>query len=141
LEHNNRPMAGEADERFELAGGPFAPTAARLAIDGLDDRLDSVLLSDVRLLVSEVVTNSVRHAGAGPDDSITMEVAIRPEVVRIEVSDFGEGFEPPTPNPDPDDDSGWGLFLVEQIADRWGVSSEGGTSVWFELARPQQQAA
>jgi anti-sigma regulatory factor (Ser/Thr protein kinase) len=141
LDHNNGASAGDVDERFELAGGAYAPTAARLAIDGLDDRLDSVLLSDVRLLVSEVVTNSVKHAGAGPDDSITMEVAIRPEVVRIEVSDFGEGFEPPTPNPDPDDDSGWGLFLVEQIADRWGVSSEGGTSVWFELARPQQQAA
>jgi anti-sigma regulatory factor (Ser/Thr protein kinase) len=100
-----------------------------------------VLLSDVRLLVSEVVTNSVKHAGAGPDDSITMEVVIRSDVVRIEVSDFGEGFEPPTPNPDPDQDAGWGLFLVEQIADRWGVRSEGGTSVWFELARPEQQAA
>jgi anti-sigma regulatory factor (Ser/Thr protein kinase) len=134
-------MGGEEAERFELAGGPYAPTAARLAIDGLDNRLDSVLLSDVRLLVSEVVTNSVKHAGAGPEDSITMEVVIRADAVRIEVSDFGEGFEPPTPNPDPDQDAGWGLFLVEQIADRWGVRSEGGTSVWFELARPDAQAA
>ena len=134
-------MAGEVAERFELAGGAYAPTAARLAIDGLDDRLDSVLLSDVRLLVSEVVTNSVKHAGAGPDDSITMAVVIRPDVVRIEVSDLGEGFEPSTSDPDPEQDSGWGLFLVEQIADRWGVRSEGGTSVWFELGRPQQQAA
>jgi anti-sigma regulatory factor (Ser/Thr protein kinase) len=141
LEHDNGSAGGEVAERFELAGGTYAPTAARLAIDGLDDRLDSVLLSDVRLLVSEVVTNSVRHAGAGPEDSITMDVVIRPDVVRIEVSDFGEGFEPPTPNPDPDQDAGWGLFLVEQIADRWGVRSEGGTSVWFELGRPEQQAA
>ena len=141
MEQDNRPMAGEVAERFELAGGAYAPTAARLAIDGLDDRLDSVLLSDVRLLVSEVVTNSVKHAGAGPDDSITMEVVIRPDAVRIEVSDLGDGFEQPTPNPDPEQDSGWGLFLVEQIADDWGVRSEGGTSVWFELSRPQSAAA
>jgi anti-sigma regulatory factor (Ser/Thr protein kinase) len=141
LEHNNRPMAGNVEERFELAGGAYAPTAARLAIDGLDDRLDPVLLSDVRLLVSEVVTNSVKHAGAGPDDSITMDVVIRTDVVRIEVSDLGEGFEPSTPDPDPDEDSGWGLFLVEQIADRWGVRGDGGTSVWFELARPEAAAA
>ena len=128
-------MAGEKVERFELAGGPYAPTAARLAIDGLDDRLDAVMLSDVRLLVSEVVTNSVKHAGAGEDDSITMEVTIRPDAVRIVVKDLGEGFEPPTPAPDLEQDAGWGLFLVEQIADGWGVHTEDGTCVWFELSR------
>ena len=129
-------MAGGTAERFELAGGPYAPTAARLAIDGLDDRLESVLLSDVRLLVSEVVTNSVKHAGAGPEESITMEVQIRPEAVRIEVSDLGAGFEPEEPSPDEDQDAGWGLFLVDQIADSWGVRTEDGTCVWFELSRP-----
>jgi anti-sigma regulatory factor (Ser/Thr protein kinase) len=128
-------MAGESAERFELAGGPYAPTAARLAIDGLENRLDSVMLSDVRLLVSEVVTNSVKHAGAGPDESITMEVTIRPEAVRIEVFDLGKGFEPPIPAPEAGQDSGWGLYLVEQLADSWGVREQGGTCVWFELSR------
>ena len=93
------------------------------------------MLSDVRLLVSEVVTNSVKHANAGPEDSITMEVVIRPELVRIEVRDIGNGFEAVTPSPDTDQDSGWGLFLVDQLADRWGVRNEDGTCVWFELSR------
>ena len=141
LEQQERPGAEDTGERFELAGGAYAPTAARLAIDGLYDRLDPVMLSDVRLLVSEVVTNSVKHAGAGPDDSITMEVMIRPELVRIEVRDLGDGFEPPTPSPDTDKDSGWGLFLGEQLADGWGVREEGGTCVWFELSRRRAAAA
>ena len=138
MEQQERP-GGDIAERFELAGGAYAPTAARLAIDGLDDRLDPVMLSDVRLLVSEVVTNSVKHAGAGPDESITMEVTISPDAVRIEVRDLGEGFEPPTPSTDTEKDSGWGLFLVEQLADDWGVRAESGTCVWFELS--QRQAA
>jgi anti-sigma regulatory factor (Ser/Thr protein kinase) len=140
LEQQDRPTAGEVAESFELAGGPYAPTAARLAIDGLDDRLDEIMLSDVRLLVSEVVTNSVKHAKAGPDDSITMDVEIRPDVVRITVRDLGEGFEAGTPSPDAEQDSGWGLFLVDQLADRWGVRGDEGTCVWFELSRRQQAA-
>jgi anti-sigma regulatory factor (Ser/Thr protein kinase) len=135
LEQQQPPMAGETAERFELAGGPYAPTAARLAIDGLENHLDHVMLSDVRLLVSEVVTNSVKHAGAGPEESITMEVTIRPEAVRIEVFDLGEGFDPPNPTPEIDQDSGWGLFLVEQLAESWGVREQDGTCVWFELSR------
>jgi anti-sigma regulatory factor (Ser/Thr protein kinase) len=126
---------------FELAGGPYAPTAARLAVDGLDVHLDSVLLNDLRLLVSEVISNSVRHAGVGAEDSLELEVAISDDTVRVAVTDPGAGFEPESPSPDLDDVSGWGLYLVEQLSDRWGVAREKGTRVWFEISRPQHSGA
>jgi anti-sigma regulatory factor (Ser/Thr protein kinase) len=125
-----------ATERdFELAGGPYAATAARLALDNLDAELDPVLAQDLRLLVTEAVKNSVQHAGVGPEDSIGLKIAVRPQTVRIEVTDDGPGFEPDASRPDEDEVSGWGLFLIDQLADRWGVVHESGTTVWFEVAR------
>ena len=58
---------------FELAGGPYAVTAARLALAEIDDMLDESQAFDVRLLVSELVTNSVQHAKVGPDESIALK--------------------------------------------------------------------
>ena len=55
---------------FELAGGPYAVTAARLALAEIGDLLDESQAFDVRLLVSELVTNAVQHAQVGPEDSI-----------------------------------------------------------------------
>jgi anti-sigma regulatory factor (Ser/Thr protein kinase) len=125
-----------ATERdFELAGGPYAATAARLALDNLDAELDPVLAQDLRLLVTEAVKNSVQHAGVGPEDSIGLKIAVRPQTVRIEVTDDGPGFEPDASRPDEDEVSGWGLFLIDQLADRWGVMHDNGTTVWFEVAR------
>jgi anti-sigma regulatory factor (Ser/Thr protein kinase) len=84
-----------ATERdFELAGGPYAATAARLALDNLDAELDPVLAQDLRLLVTEAVKNSVQHADVGPEDSIGLKISLGSDVVRIEVSDEGPGFEP-----------------------------------------------
>jgi anti-sigma regulatory factor (Ser/Thr protein kinase) len=89
--------------------------------------------TDATLLLSEVVTNSVRHAGLGDDDAI--EVVLEAgEVLRVEVRDRGTGFDFAEPEPDPDRPSGWGLYLVEQLADRWGVEKGPPTTVWFELS-------
>jgi anti-sigma regulatory factor (Ser/Thr protein kinase) len=125
----------EPEIRFELAGGPYAVTAARLALADLDSKLDPSTAFDVRLLVSELVTNSVQHASVGPDDSIRLKVGIGEASVRVEVSDDGPGFEPGEPAPDSQTDSGWGLFLVNQLADRWGVEPKDEGCVWFEIDR------
>jgi anti-sigma regulatory factor (Ser/Thr protein kinase) len=124
----------ESDTSFELAGGPYAVTAARLALADLDSRLDTALAFDVRLLVSELVTNSVQHARVAAEDSIVLVLAISDETVRVVVRDEGPGFEPPASPPPDDADKGWGLFLVEQLADSWGVG-DGGKGVWFEIRR------
>jgi anti-sigma regulatory factor (Ser/Thr protein kinase) len=89
----------------------------------------------VQLLVSELVTNAVRHAGLGPKDVIRLVVELRRRALRVEVHDPGGGFEPGPPSPDPSRPSGWGLYLVNELADRWGVDSKRRTQVWFELDR------
>jgi anti-sigma regulatory factor (Ser/Thr protein kinase) len=121
----------EPDIRFELAGGPYAVTAARLALADLDSTLDPSTAFDIRLLVSELVTNSVQHASVSAEDSIRLHVDVRGQTVRVEVTDNGPGFEPVDPVPDTTTDSGWGLFLVNQLADRWGVDRK--NCVWFEI--------
>jgi anti-sigma regulatory factor (Ser/Thr protein kinase) len=124
----------ESDMSFELAGGPYAVTAARLALADLDSHLGPSVAFDVRLLVSELVTNSVQHAQVAAEDSIVLTVSLGDKTVRIEVRDEGPGFEPPAAPPPDDADAGWGLFLVEQLADDWGVG-EAGKGVWFEIRR------
>jgi anti-sigma regulatory factor (Ser/Thr protein kinase) len=121
---------------YELTGGPYAVTAARLALSEFDELVDESLAFDVRLLVSELVTNSVRHAQVGPEASILLRVAVADEHVRVEVADSGPGFEPPVHDPTAEiaRESGWGLFFVTQLADRWGVDRDDGR-VWFEIAR------
>jgi anti-sigma regulatory factor (Ser/Thr protein kinase) len=128
---------------FELAGGPYAVTASRLALAGLEDRLDPNVLFDIRLLVSELVTNCVKHAAVGPEDSIVLTVDIQDHHVRVSVADQGPGFEPPqkpVSEEAAEAGSGWGLFLVDQLSDGWGVERQGGATVWFELGRQREDA-
>ena len=122
------------DMSFELAGGPYAVTAARLALAEIDEALDEGQAFDVRLLVSELVTNSVQHAKVGPDDSIGLKLSIT-DVIRVEIADHGPGFEPPADASDVDRDRGWGLFFVSQLASRWGVERGDPGCVWFEIDR------
>jgi anti-sigma regulatory factor (Ser/Thr protein kinase) len=123
------------DLSFELAGGPYAVTAARLALAEIDDVLDESQAFDVRLLVSELVTNSVQHARVGPQESIVLKLAVGDECVRVEITDDGPGFEPPDDPTDVERDRGWGLFFVAQLASRWGVDPGDSGCVWFELDR------
>ena len=88
----------------------------------------------LRLLVSELVTNSIRHAAAA-ESPVGLAVRIAAQTIRVEVHDGGAGFTPGTPTPRGADGGfgGYGLFLVERMASRWGVEIDHGTRVWFEL--------
>lgn len=108
---------------------------ARRFVDTILEQWDcQALLDDVQLLVSELVTNAVVHAGSDA------QVAVRllPDALRIEVVDREPEPLPAPKRPSrPDAESGRGLFLVEQLAAAWGVEPfDGGKSVWFEVARP-----
>lgn len=118
---------------LRLNPGPEAVPAARRALDGLNGLIRRAVWEDLRLLVTEVVTNGVRHASdRGP---VSVSVSVDDERVRVEVSDCGRGFSPAAaPMPRSDGSGGWGLQLVDRVASRWGVSVDGGTCVWFELA-------
>lgn len=129
----------------EFEAGPTAAASARNALLALDGRVEEGLLADVRLLVSELVTNSVRHSGARAGDTVQMQVQVTPSTVRVEVADGGRGFEPTPRDADRSRPGGWGLYLVNDLADRWGVARNHLTRVWFEMdqgpARGQQAPA
>ena len=109
-----------------------APGSARRVLSDLNGSIDQELVADLRLLVSELVTNSLRHTGSA---RIHLEVWRSDDVVRVDVTDHGAGFDVPGP-PQPGKVSGWGLFMVDRLADRWGVETNGATRVWFEFVRP-----
>jgi anti-sigma regulatory factor (Ser/Thr protein kinase) len=123
--------------RFEvdLARDPDSAAEARRALGEVSDHLSPRRLEDAQLLVSELVTNAIRHAGLGDDDVIKLVVVAADRSLRIEVCDTGRGFEVAEPDPDPARPSGWGLYLVRELADRWGVDQDQQTRVWFELDR------
>ncbi len=118
-----------------LPASPEAASVARHALDDLGDAMSDARLRDVRLLVSEVVTNAVRHANLAAGDAIELIVELNRGALRVEVHDPGGGFVPSAPAPDPTRPSGWGLYLVAELADRWGVDSDETTLVWFEFDR------
>jgi len=121
---------------------PRAAAKARAALDAsLDlftDTLGEDKVDDMRLLLSELVTNSVRHGGK-QHRSIKLLVSITSFGVRVDVVDSGQGFDSNPKEIEPHDDGGWGLFLLDELADRWGVSQDGKTTVWFELDRSPLQ--
>jgi anti-sigma regulatory factor (Ser/Thr protein kinase) len=111
-----------------------AGSAARHSLDRLEGGLPTEKLENVRLVVSELVTNSVRHAGLPPNEQISLTVVISDGSVRGRVCDPGPGFEKPSePRPRTDLSGGWGLPIVERISDRWGVERNGCACVWFEI--------
>jgi anti-sigma regulatory factor (Ser/Thr protein kinase) len=126
-------MEGRID--FRLAPTARAPAEARGAVERLAPNLHPEESEALKLLVSELVTNSVRHAGLDPGGWIDVAVHLRPGSVRVAVTDPGPGFEPPAEQPHPGRSSGWGLFLVQRVADRWGVEADDVTQVWAELRR------
>ena len=111
---------------------PHAPSSARRAVEQFADSLDPSLVPDVKLLVSELITNSVKYGGDGE-----VHLQLRSEHdghIRVEVVDQGSGFIPVARDRPATEAGGWGLHLVETLTDRWGVH-EGSTHVWFEIER------
>ena len=125
-------------QRLEVNGGLDAGRTARRALVDVLNGVESPLYEDARLLITELVTNCVRHAGVGPDDRLEVLVSVSRETVRVEVHDFGPGFDPQPRAPRRSSDSGWGLVLLDRLADRWGVAREARTRVWFEIDRAKR---
>jgi anti-sigma regulatory factor (Ser/Thr protein kinase) len=115
---------------------PAQAEAARLARHSIRRTLigkPDQVVARVELLVSELVTNSVIHAALSPDQGVDLKIAHPPSRIRVEVADQGKPFKPRM-RTRPDGASRWGLFLLDQMADRWGIDRlERGKTVWFEV--------
>jgi anti-sigma regulatory factor (Ser/Thr protein kinase) len=120
-----------------LAEAESAPRARR-ALAPLEQIMSWPTFADLRLLVSELIANSVEHSGAGREQLIGLEVHATDERVRVEVSDPGPGFDlPRQPSSQPwEAEYGRGLLIVDSLAQSWGVSQGDRSTVWFELAVP-----
>jgi anti-sigma regulatory factor (Ser/Thr protein kinase) len=123
--------------RLSLVPSRTAPTEARRALEGISTRLDHDLSERAGLVISELVTNSLKHADLSEPQRIELSVSVRPEFVRIDVTDPGDGFEPVALRPGDDENGvgGWGLWVVDQLTDRWGVDFSHSTHVWCEFDR------
>jgi anti-sigma regulatory factor (Ser/Thr protein kinase) len=122
---------------FRLRGGPEAAADARERLAALGDPLSPLTDAMVSLLLTELVTNAVRHGGAREGQPITVALEHWPGLTRVSVSDPGPGFQwrPPDPRRPPEE-GGYGLVLVDRTAQRWGIEpNDDSTTVWFELLR------
>jgi anti-sigma regulatory factor (Ser/Thr protein kinase) len=115
---------------------PRAVKVARDALDGFRGLLPDRTIEDARLLISELVANSVRHASLPPDQPIEIKLGLEGRRLRVEVVDQGSGFVPRPRTEDSPSGSGWGLFLVDRVATAWGTRTDRATHVWFELEPP-----
>jgi anti-sigma regulatory factor (Ser/Thr protein kinase) len=129
-------VSGPASIHLFLDPDTGAPRRARRALRSeLESVLEAEVLDQAVLLVSELVTNSVRHGGLRPDQEIELTVRAFPHRLRVEVVEPGEGFEvDSTPLPRRGIPAGgWGLYLVDRLSSAWGVEGGDVTRVWFEL--------
>lgn len=131
-----RTRAGGPRLQLELERNVDAPGIARAAATVIcqEAGIDQSSCFTVALLVSEVVTNAVLHSEGPADSPVGLHISVGENVVRVTVTDGGEGFTPVPRDPASRGGGGYGLYLLEKSASRWGVSALDGTCVWFEVA-------
>ena len=121
------------DIDLRLAPNVRAPREARRGLEALRPSLDDSLVDEAVLLVSEIVTNAVRHAKLDANDAIEVRVRGSDSLLRVDVIDPGPGFDRDRLQA-PNGQGGWGIWLIERLSTRWGVERDDVTRVWFELA-------
>jgi anti-sigma regulatory factor (Ser/Thr protein kinase) len=97
--------------------------------------LSETTRENLALVVTELVTNVVRHAGLSPSDTFTMDLTNSDAGVRLAVHDGGHGFMPAAVEPsDVLGTSGRGLVIVAALSDDWGVEcAADGCTVWCDM--------
>ncbi|GAA3375633.1 hypothetical protein GCM10020367_44180 [Streptomyces sannanensis] len=134
-------MAALIDVSFRLSRRPRSVPRARAALHAVlaDWSAGDDLLHTAELVLSELVTNALR-VRAPNDRQIGVRIAYSATggMLRLEVSDAGSG-RPELRRPEADETEGRGLWIVEALSLRWGVSPRAGgigKTVWSELKAP-----
>jgi len=121
--------------RYQLERDVSAPSTARDVVEDVVAELGS-RAADARIIASELVANSVRHSDAPAARPIELEVEFDADFVKIEVCDAGSGYErDAVKRRQAGHDGGFGLLLVSELSDAWGVTGNGGTCAWALLDR------
>jgi hypothetical protein len=121
-------VLSETERRFKFRGLPQAVGAARRALQEWERFFQPALFYDLSLCVSELVTSMVQRA-AGHE--IELGVRRGEKLVRAEITDpRGDVEVTQLPATSPAD---WGMFIIDHVADRWGVDRSAGTLVWCEI--------
>jgi anti-sigma regulatory factor (Ser/Thr protein kinase) len=110
-----------------------APAAARALISGLLPGTPGELEATANLLVSELASNVVRHSGLTEDDLLSVSAESDADRLRVTVCSAGPGVRRPSAADADPLEGGWGLFLVDRMAHRWGIAGDEQTCVWFEI--------
>ena len=143
VEHDGRASAAAAPSvepdalelRLWFAGVTRAPSSARAALSVLDSYLDEDRLQSLRLVITELITNSIRHSAMDEQGVVGLDIRLQAGVLRCTVSDPGAGFErPEVVKPHDDRPGGFGLVILDSISDSWGVAHDELFRVWFELS-------
>jgi anti-sigma regulatory factor (Ser/Thr protein kinase) len=124
-------FGGKLDLTLRPAPDSVAEARTRL-LEALGPQLAAEQRQTLKLLVSEVVTNAIRHGGSREPVELSARWG---DEVHVEVVDHGDGFLPHPRDGALEDPGGYGLFLVGRLADRWGVETNDATRVWFVLGR------
>ena len=99
-----------------------APGAARIVVARfLRDRVAASVLDGAQRVVSELVTNSVRHNAPGAAEVVAVRVELTQDRVRLEVEDPGRDGAIAARSPNPDGGAGLGLNVVHALCERWGL--------------------
>ena len=129
--------AGLLPFELEILATPDAPAAARAAVTAwIGHHVTEAVLVDVRLLIGELVANSVVHADVPPDSVVSVRAQLRPDALHVEVGDCGSSGTVALRAPDLAVGGGFGLNVVDVVSRRWGVHRDAGTRVWAEMAFP-----
>jgi two-component sensor histidine kinase len=115
---------------YRIQAGDDAPARARRIVDmELSGLVPRRRLEELELMVSELVTNGLKFGAKDTNETITLDLRLDRRV-RFTVIDQGPGFGDDDAGPEAE---GWGLTVVDWLADRWGVThAPDGTRVWFE---------
>lgn len=108
------------------------PEARRLGAEVAGKLMTERQGADLALALSEIVSNAVRHSGA--DEAIELTMTPKDGYLCVQVTDAGTGLMARPGAMKTEGGAGVGLFLVEQLTRRWGMTREGErTRVWFEI--------
>ena len=128
---------------LQLRPEPTAASEARAAIRrALAESVDPVVIDDLVLVATELVSNSVMHAGLRAEERIDVRLWADGRL-RLEVEDRGRGFARSAADPPlrPGEAGGRGLFIVASLSDRWALVEEGSVRIWAELPLRPREAA